>query len=54
MSEIEWVKFFDLMEKIVYLPMPANEKAELVCQKAVEHKAETALGEFAAYALDIP
>lgn len=53
MDDQDWNKFFDLLEQITKLEMPAVEKAELVKQKAKERHLETALDEFASWSLAI-
>lgn len=42
MNEKEWELFSDLLSKIVNMPMPATDKAQLVR----DHVSETDLGEF--------
>lgn len=50
MLEHEWEMFFELLEKIVDMPnMTANEKAELVKEKADEEGGDLALNEFTAW-----
>lgn len=47
MSDKEWERFFDLMEKIVnHDGLAANEKASAVRAKAVETGNETSFEEF--------
>lgn len=48
LTSAEWSTFFDLLAKIVDLPMPANEKAALVQRQAIDHggEAEVNLDEF--------
>lgn len=50
MNPNQWITLFALIEKVVNLPdMTANEKAELLKQKAEEQGATEMLDEFSAY-----
>lgn len=49
MTDLEWEKFFELLDKIVMLPMPYREKAEFVKNKATEQGSDGNLEEFAGW-----
>lgn len=46
MTEKDWEKFFELVDKIVDLPMPARDKAIEVEAKAEEYGSSTNFYEF--------
>ena len=53
MSDKEWEKFFELIDKIIDLPgVSANERGALIREKASENGSETNLQEFCSVAAE--
>lgn len=54
MTEKEWKQLFDLIIKMVNLPLPLNEKIKLAKEKAAEYgqEAEDCLDDFNSWLMD--